>query len=77
MRVRVCMCAREEERARTRAHARARDCDVGYIVVCVLRHILLGGLAGGVVEGGAGNAAVRPVKADFPDFGRGSRGIVP
>ena len=42
-RVRVCMCAREEERARTRACARARGCDVGYIGVCVLRHILLGG----------------------------------
>ena len=39
------MCAREEERARTRAHARARGCDVGYIVVCVLRHTLVGEVA--------------------------------
>nr|DAP34983.1 MAG TPA: hypothetical protein [Caudoviricetes sp.] len=29
------------------------------------------------VVGWAGNASVRPVKADFPDFGRGPRGIVP
>lgn len=77
------MCAREEERARTRARARARGCDVGYIRLCYLRHILLGGGAPKLgnfwvgVEGWAVNAAVWPVKADFPDFGMGSRGIVP
>ena len=77
------MCAREEERARTRARARARVCDVGYMMLCYLRHILLGRGAPKLrnfwvgVEGWAGNAAVRPVKADFPDFGMGVRGIVP
>nr|DAK24446.1 MAG TPA: hypothetical protein [Caudoviricetes sp.] len=34
------------------------------------------GIFGVGVVGWAGNASVRPVKADFPDFERGSRGIV-
>nr|DAS09121.1 MAG TPA: hypothetical protein [Caudoviricetes sp.] len=39
----VCAYACAPAKKNARVHARARVCDVGYIVVCVLRHILLGG----------------------------------
>lgn len=47
-----------------------------------MRHTLVGEVAPKIGDfwcwgcGSARNAAVRPVKADFPDFGGGSRGIV-